>query len=110
MENATSFDDAVKALSSNDVIAPLYFIVGGVEANEGVVITRDQAGVADLWQLNSTIHRWYLLETNYDHWVDPPRNDDRRTPGMRAMNQTTQANINQVTLFDVLSMKPLYNK
>lgn len=34
--------------------------------------------------------RWYVLETNYDHWKEPLFLDDRRTPGMKCMNQTTQ--------------------
>lgn len=35
--------------------------------------------------------RWYVLETNYDHWKEPLFLDDRRTPAMKCMNQTTQA-------------------
>jgi hypothetical protein len=50
------------------------------------------------------------IETNYDHWVPPPPNDDRRTPGMRAMNQTTQANINEDTLLSVLTISPVCNR
>lgn len=34
--------------------------------------------------------RWYVLETNYDHWKEPLFLDDRRTPAMKCMNQTTQ--------------------
>lgn len=34
--------------------------------------------------------RWYVLETNYDHWTAPLFLDDRRTPAMKCMNQTTQ--------------------
>ena len=111
MESATSYDQAVEQLSASGLIAPLYFIVGGVEDKQGCVITRNQLGVVDTWHLNDTrdASRWYLLETNYDHWVAPPADDDRRTPGMRAMNQTTQANIDFSTLLDVLSMNPVCN-
>ena len=71
MENATSYQEAVKILSTHDLIAPVYFIVGGVGPYEGAVITRNQFKTIDTWTLdpNSTgIESWYLLETNYDHW------------------------------------------
>lgn len=68
MENITSFEHAVKYLSKTDLIAPAYFIVGGINPQEGAVITRKQFEVVDLWHLNSSssgIENWYLLETNY---------------------------------------------
>lgn len=110
MENATDFNDAVKKLSTTDLIAPAYFIVAGYKPNEGAVITRDQYETLDIWRLNNDKNIWYILETNYDHWVPPPPNDDRRTPGMKAMNTTTQANININTLMDVLTIQPVCNK
>ena len=71
MENATSFDEALKVLSAHDLIAPAYFILGGVEGDEGAVVTRAQTQLIDVWRLNASspgIEQWYLLETNYDHW------------------------------------------
>lgn len=105
---AETYDQAVDMLSRHLLIAPAYFIVGGVKPNEGVVITRDQHETLDFWRLDGG-KIWYILETNYDHWVPPPPNDDRRTPGMKAMNATTQANINPDTLFDVLTIQPVCN-
>ncbi|CAF0877283.1 unnamed protein product [Brachionus calyciflorus] len=113
MENATSFEQAVDILSTSDLIAPCYFIVGGVHPGQGAVITRNQYKLVDLWKLNpesTGIEKWYLLETNYDHWLPPPASDDRQTPGMMAMNTTTQANINLDTLMDVMTLDPVCNK
>jgi hypothetical protein len=31
---------------------------------------------------------WYLLETNYDHWLQPPHDDDRRAWGLHYMVKT----------------------
>jgi hypothetical protein len=45
-----------------------------------------------------------------DHWVPPPDNDNRRTPGMKYMNATGQANINYDTLLNVLTLDPVCNK
>lgn len=42
-------------------------------------------------RIDLKLGRWYVLETNYDPWTDPFFLDDRRTPGMKCMNQTTQA-------------------
>jgi hypothetical protein len=89
MENDTTFDAALARLSNQDLIAPAYFILGGVNGDQGAVVTRFQEKLVDVWRLNASspgIEQWYLLETNYDHWTPPPASDDRRTPGMRAMN------------------------
>lgn len=109
MENATTFNEAVEIFKTRDLIAPAYFIIGGVNPGEGAIITRNQFNVADVWMLNDT-DSWYILETNYDHWLPPPSDDDRQTPGMKALNSTTQANINYETVFDVLSINPVCNK
>lgn len=41
-------------------------------------------------RIDLKLGRWYVLETNYDHWEEPLFLDDRRTPAMKCMNQTTQ--------------------
>ena len=113
MENVTNYVDAVTLLEKSDLIAPAYFIIGGVEPDEGAVITRNQFEVVNTWNLDSQsegIDKWYLIETNYDHWTEPPKNDDRVHPGMNAMNAITQANIDYETLFDVMSLVPVCNQ
>jgi len=109
MLNATSYAEAKKLFSEKEMIAPAYFIIGGTKAGEGAVITRDRKGVADTWEL-STSHRWYVLETNYDRWKKPMFADDRRTPAMKCMNETTQKGLGFKGLFNVLSTKPVLNK
>ena len=42
-----------------------------------------------------------MLETNYDPWTKPPKDDDRRDAGLVAMDKITQAKINQETLYNV---------
>lgn len=42
------------------------------------------------FRIDVKLGRWYVLETNYDHWKEPLFLDDRRTPAMKCMNQTTQ--------------------
>lgn len=43
------------------------------------------------FSINLELGRWYVLETNYDHWKEPLFLDDRRTPATKCMNQTTQS-------------------
>ncbi|KAG7329240.1 hypothetical protein KOW79_007414 [Hemibagrus wyckioides] len=110
LENATSYEDAKKQLALTKLLAPAYFILGGNQTGQGCVITRTRINTLDVWDINVKLGRWYVLETNYDHWEDPFFLDDRRTPAMKCMNKTTQANINLPTLYDVLSTKPVLNK
>ena len=77
------------------------------------MVTRGRTD-AELWPLgNPSISQnstWYVVETNYDHWQRPPFYDDRRTPAIRCMDRTGQANISLPALYNVLSTKPVLNK
>lgn len=109
LDEVQDFRTAVSQLSTQRLIAPCYLTIGGVRDNEGVVITRDQAKALDTQRLNATAGRWFLLETNYDNWVTPPPDDDRRDPGDRAMNAMTRAGISVKNLFKVLWTPPVGN-
>ncbi|XP_066505399.1 N-acylsphingosine amidohydrolase (acid ceramidase) 1a isoform X2 [Hoplias malabaricus] len=110
LENATSYEDAKNQLAQTKLLAPAYFILGGNQTGQGCVITRTRINTLDIWEIALYLGRWYVLETNYDHWEEPFFLDDRRKPAMKCMNQTTQANINLQTIYNVLSTKPVLNK
>ncbi|XP_046901363.1 acid ceramidase [Hypomesus transpacificus] len=110
LENATSYEDAKKKLSLTQLLAPAYFILGGNQTGQGCIITRSRLLSLDVLEIDLKQGRWYVLETNYDHWKEPLFLDDRRTPAMKCMNQTMQANISPKTVYDVLSTKPVLNK
>ena len=105
----SDFNTAVNKLSNVPLIAPCYLIVGGVHSGEGVVITRNQTGAVKVRQLDASKGQWYILQTNYDYWEQPPFGDDRRDPGIKAMNQTGQKHINLQSLYKVLSTVPVLN-
>ncbi|XP_029115380.1 N-acylethanolamine-hydrolyzing acid amidase-like [Scleropages formosus] len=109
LAEAKDFQDAVKRLSTVPIICDVYYIVAGVRPGEGVVVTRDRLGSADIWPLNPARGEWFRVETNYDHWTPPPHSDDRRTPTMKALNATGQEHINLETLYKVLSAAPTCN-
>ena len=71
LEASYTYDGAINALSTRGLIAPCYFIVSGVQHNEGHLITRGINETLQPLQLNLEEDRWYLLETNYDHWKKP---------------------------------------
>uniref|UniRef100_A0A8B9DSU3 Acid ceramidase n=1 Tax=Anser cygnoides TaxID=8845 RepID=A0A8B9DSU3_ANSCY len=110
LENATSYQDAKEKLAKTRLLAPAYFILGGKNSGEGCVITRSRTAALDIWDLDIKKGTWYVLETNYDRWKPPLILDNRRTPAMKCLNQTTQENISLPTIYDVLSTKPVLNK
>ncbi|KAL6467294.1 hypothetical protein MHYP_G00250980 [Metynnis hypsauchen] len=110
LENATSYAEAKKLLSDTKLLAPAYFILGGNQTGEACIITRSRTHNLYPLELDLKQGRWYVLETNYDHWKKPLFLDDRRTPAMKCMNQITHANISLKTVYDVLSTKPVLNK
>ncbi|GAB1289850.1 Ceramidase [Apodemus speciosus] len=108
LSEAGNFEAAVYTLAKTPLIADVYYIVGGTSPKEGVVITRDRGGPADIWPLDPLNGAWFRVETNYDHWKPAPKRDDRRTPAIRALNATGQAHLSLETLFQVLSVYTIY--
>ncbi|XP_045645734.1 LOW QUALITY PROTEIN: N-acylethanolamine-hydrolyzing acid amidase [Ursus americanus] len=109
LSESENFQAAVYKLAKTPLIADVYYIVGGTSPREGVVITRNRNGPADIWPLDPLNGAWFRVETNYDHWKPVPKKDDRRTPAIKALNATGQANLSLETLFQVLSVFPVYN-
>ncbi|XP_069313439.1 N-acylethanolamine-hydrolyzing acid amidase [Eulemur rufifrons] len=109
LNESENFEAAIYKLAKTPLIADVYYIVGGTSSQEGVVITRKRGGPADIWPLDPLNGAWFRVETNYDHWKPAPRRDDRRTPAIKALNATGQANLTLETLFQVLSVVPVCN-
>uniref|UniRef100_A0A8C0IQY1 N-acylethanolamine acid amidase n=1 Tax=Chelonoidis abingdonii TaxID=106734 RepID=A0A8C0IQY1_CHEAB len=78
LSKAADFQAAVLKLAATPIIADVYYIVAGTSPKEGVVITRNRRGPADIWPLEPTAGAWFRVETNYDHWTTPPPFDHRR--------------------------------
>jgi len=104
MESLETFDQAVGFFFSSKMSAAAYFIIGGIKPGEGAVITRNRASVVDVWRLNATAGRWYVVETNYDHASAPPVGDDRRDPLIRALNSTGQTGMSATAMWRVIEV------
>ncbi|XP_033635772.1 N-acylethanolamine-hydrolyzing acid amidase-like [Asterias rubens] len=109
-KDTVSFEPALQRLANVPQTAPNYFIIGGMQPEEGAVVTKGRLKAVDVWKLNSTEGRWFLLETNYDHWMAPPESDDRRDPGNKAMNATGSKVIDLSHLLEVLSIPLVCNR
>lgn len=99
-QTAATYEEALAALKAAPLNAPSYFVLAGAAAGEGAVVTRDRdpapskgdaggkgAGGADVWPIDAGAGRWYVLETNYDHWGPTSVHDDRRAAGERAVER-----------------------
>jgi hypothetical protein len=120
LETTSDYGSAVKTLSSEIIDEHVYFIVGGTRHGEGVVLARDRFKTVDAWHLgnatathqgaNNTQSPWFRLQTNYDHWLEVPKWDDRRTPGVAHLQAVGQAQLGVDTIFDsVLKAWPTLN-
>jgi len=83
------YNAALNDLSNGVLIADVYYILAGTRPGQGAVITRNRQNATDVWQLNSP-SQWYVLETNYDHWEQPPWFDDRVVPAENALKAIGQ--------------------
>ncbi len=79
-------------LTTDKLIAPVYFILGGNGTGEGCVITRTREKSIDLWELGSDmLHPWFILQTNCDHFIPAEVfKDERREVGDYCMQEMGQ--------------------
>ena len=100
------------------MIASCYVIIAGTKPGEGVVISRDRKGLVKpfrngVWKLDVSVERWYLVQTNNDHWTKPPYLEppagnvefsyEKECIAKKAMEKYGQANLTPQSLTNVLS-------
>ncbi|KAF4660135.1 hypothetical protein FOZ61_004233 [Perkinsus olseni] len=87
------FDRAVEFTSNSlPLSCPIYFAVVGAGRFKAAVMARDEDGLAvyangtrtkplflDSQGDEAGANKWYLVQTNYDHWEEDPPDDPRRT-------------------------------
>jgi len=107
--NENDFKAALDNLSNGTLIADVYYIMAGMKPGEGVVISRNRENAADIWMLDADHGRWYEVQTNYDHWEEPPWFDNRIDPANDAMNAVGRKNLTLDNMFKVITTKPVFN-
>jgi len=111
LETHTTYADAKKALMTVPIMSPAYYILGGVNAGEGCVVTRGLSEPADVWEMSAIAeHPWFILQTNYDHAAPLPFFDDRGTPGTACMQQQGAQAAGFKQIFNVLNTVPNLNQ
>jgi acid ceramidase len=111
MEQATSYQDAFQRLSTEPILSPVYYILGGKNPNEGSIIVRSLNATDSVVRIDTTkANGWYVLQTNYDPDKEVLYLDDRRTPGHYCMQKMTQQNTGFQGIYNVLSSKTNLNK
>lgn len=118
----TDYETYWKQLGSTRLVGPAYAIIGGPKAGQGIVITIqpnatvpiDEWSIHDADGMPSTAavdDKFYVLETNYDHWEAAPMIDDRRTAAVDCMdNYVGKNDVSKESIYSVLSALPSRNR
>lgn len=101
-ETAKTFTDAVDTFKTHKFSAPSYFIIGGLNAGEGTVVTHNRDDFADVWSIGDDDKNWYVFETNYDHWEPVDPTDDRRSIIQTQLDKTGPDNMDKDHLFNIM--------
>ncbi|CAF1116542.1 unnamed protein product, partial [Didymodactylos carnosus] len=109
LTKSSSYSDAVEYLSKTVILAPCYYILGGPESGQGIIITRSRK-ISDYFEMLGKDNLWFIIETNYDNWKPQPSGDDRLTPAIRCMKKYGLQNVTFASLFNVFSSRPVLNK
>jgi len=106
-----SYEAAVSKLKEDRLADDVYYIVSGINEDEGVVLSRGRNMDVNAWALDSSEDNgWYRLQTNYDHWEPVPESDNRRDPGNENMQKVGQDHANLTSIWsDVLTIWPTFN-
>ena len=108
LEEETSYAVANKRLRTEETGGPVYFIISGVGANEGMVIEKDTNSVHAYYELSD--ETWFLIQTNYDRDQPDPVHDPRRIPVEKRMRERGNQNFSEKTLLEEFMFKwPTFN-
>ena len=101
-----SYIDMKYRLQHQRIIAPVYFILTDGRSS-GMIITRHRLDSINPIEFNSSM----LVQTNYDHWLDDPVQDLRRTTAEEILRTLQPNQMTEDNLFDfVLSVIPVLHR
>lgn len=105
------FEDLVNFTATVKTAGPLYAIIAGAGPHQGAVITRDPVATYPMLLLSNQTGSdgWFLVETNYDHWLPDSNDDDRRTVAENALRQLGQAGATIEGVLGVMTTAPVLN-
>jgi len=120
VEEGLDFDAFVQTMGSTRLVGPAYAIIGGPGKDQGAILTLgpnmtepvDDWRIPEAYPLSAdTADKFYVLETNYDHWEAAPIVDDRRTAALDCMdNYVTKDDVTKESIYNVLHASPNRNR
>lgn len=118
----TDFETYVSTLGSTRLVGPAYAIIGGPNKGQGLVLTIQPNATepVDTWRITDSdglpaeaapSDKFYVLQTNYDHWEQAPKIDDRQTAAFDCMdNVITATGVSKDSMYSVLAAMPNRNR
>lgn len=118
----TDYDAFTTELSGTRLVGPAYAIIGGPKAGQGMVLTIQPNSTVpvDTWSITDSdgmpadaavSEKFYVLQTNYDHWEEPPKIDDRETAAYDCMDNTIGMNgVSKESIYNMLAAMPNRNR
>lgn len=116
-ETENSYSTAMSALGNTPIVNPVYYILSGVEKNEGSVLARDRDGVVHTYLMEQEISSpggnvqkdFWVGITNYDLEHRPLPADDRATPMTNNLNALEGKAFNDKQIWEILETWPTFN-
>lgn len=123
--NVASYASAVQTLEATPLVSSVYFIVGGTQTGEGVVIARGQNGPDNVSPIGTIKPDWAIVQTNYDWWnknaslynfMPSPQNpnvpilDNRREAALIGLRALPAASVTFPRLLNIMDTKPVFNQ
>ena len=107
LEEEVTFENARQKLLHTRIAAPIYYVISGIEKNEGSIIERDPAGIHAC--TNLTKQNWFIIQTNYDRDEPDPVHDPRRIGVENRLRKYGNGITEKKLLDDFLSIWPTWN-
>jgi len=78
-ESSDNFKDYVKSMSESFTVSPAFYILGGIEKDEGVVIEKNAGNtVREFTRLDNKKGDWFVVQTNSDRDSKVMNNSNER--------------------------------
>ncbi|ETN82920.1 hypothetical protein NECAME_17606, partial [Necator americanus] len=103
LSSSDTYESALNHLSNRHLFSPSYIIIGGRQAGEGAIISRNRMKAADVITLSE--NQWFLVETNFDHWEKDM--DKRRITAVKRLSDIGRTGLNADSMLKVLRTAPL---
>ncbi|ETN70323.1 linear amide C-N hydrolase, choloylglycine hydrolase family protein [Necator americanus] len=105
LSSSDTYESALNHLSNRHLFSPSYIIIGGRQASEGAIISRNRMKAADVITLSE--NQWFLVETNFDHWEKDM--DKRRITAVKILSDIGRTGLNADSMLKVLRTAPVRN-